>query len=100
MAIKQLFGTKLATELGRKIDFEFFAPQATSVFLAGTFNDWDVQSCALRKARDGKWRTTLSLVPGRYEYRFLVDNVWECDQNAPECAPNPFGSWNSILNVQ
>ena len=84
----------------KKVNFEYYAPLARAVHLAGTFNDWDPADCALRKEADGKWRANLSLAPGRYEYRYLVDGAWENDQRPVECVPNAFGSWNCVVTVQ
>ena len=82
-----------------KITFEFYAPQAQKVQVAGTFNDWNPSKTPLKKERD-KWKTTLGLPPGRYEYRYWVDGDWQNDQRPVECAPNPFGTWNCILEVR
>jgi 1,4-alpha-glucan branching enzyme len=84
----------------KKVDFEYFAPQARTVSLAGTFNRWNTETCPLKKGRDGKWKVSLSLAPGRYEYRYFVDRVWENDQRTVECVPNAFGSWNCVITVQ
>ena len=84
----------------KKAAFEYYAPQARMVYLAGTFNDWDLQACPLNKDRMGKWKAELSLPIGRHEYRYLVDGVWENDQRPVECVPNAFGSWNSVVTVQ
>ncbi len=84
----------------KKVEFEYFAPQAKQAFLAGTFNHWDTEAFPLKRDRDGKWRVALSLSPGRYEYRYFVDGVWENDQRTVECIPNAFGSWNSVITVQ
>ena len=50
-------------------------------------------------ASPGKWVKQLSLTPGRYEYRFVVDGDWVSDPNA-EQTPNPHGGCNSVLIVQ
>ncbi|MBI4115753.1 MAG: isoamylase early set domain-containing protein [Candidatus Omnitrophica bacterium] len=84
----------------KDVEFEFYSPLALMVHLAGTFNNWDVQACPLKKDKEGKWKTTLSLSTGRYEYRYLVDGVWENDQRPVECVPNAFGSWNCVVTVQ
>ena len=84
----------------KKIIFEYYAPQAQGVHLAGTFNDWKVKDCPLKKDRAGKWKIALTLPSGRYEYRYLVDGVWENDQRPVECVPNAFGSWNCVVTVQ
>jgi len=83
----------------RPVDFVLRLPQAESVALAGTFNDWDVTRTPLRVAARGMWKTTVWLPAGRYEYRFVADGVWMSDPHARESVPNSFGSTNSVLLV-
>ncbi|OGW79441.1 MAG: hypothetical protein A2Z83_00215 [Omnitrophica bacterium GWA2_52_8] len=85
---------------GKKVSLEFYAPHADRVEVAGSFNNWNGSASALRKGRDGKWKADLRLLPGRYEYRFLIDGNWQNDQNPVECVPNAFGSWNCVLTVR
>ena len=54
---------------------------ASSVAVAGTFNDWDA-SDALTDNGDGTWSVTLDLPPGAYPYKFVADGVWACDPDA------------------
>lgn len=75
------------------------APAAKEVFVAGSFNHWQVGTMPLRRAKGGEWQGQLRLTPGRYEYLFVVDGIWLPDPAAPEAAPNPFGGWNSVLSV-
>ena len=84
----------------KDVTFEFYAPSATEVSLAGTFNGWDATKNLLKKNNAGKWRLTLLLPPGRYEYRFLVDGNWENDQRPVACVPNAFGTWNCVVEVR
>jgi 1,4-alpha-glucan branching enzyme len=51
------------------VEFALEAPQAASVNIAGTFNDWSLKP--LRK-NGALWKTTIFLPPGRHEYRFVV----------------------------
>ena len=95
--------TEQKTAKGRtnkEISFEFFAPLARRVCIAGTFNNWNTEACLLRKDRNGNWHTMLSLKPGRYEYLFFVDSGWQCDPRVKECVPNPFGTWNCVINIE
>ena len=93
--------SKPAQKLAKqKAVFEYFAPAAQAVFVAGTFNHWEEGACPLKRDRSGKWRLELALPPGRYEYRYLVDGVWENDQRPVECVPNAFGSWNCVVTLQ
>jgi len=80
-----------------KVEFTYAAPQAYSVELAGTFNDWDPSKSPMRQGRDGIWRIKASLPSGRHEYRFVVDGQWVSDPNAVESVLNPYGSENSVI---
>ena len=83
----------------KPIDFVLNLPQAQSVALAGTFNNWDAKRTPMRPDPVAGWKTTIWLPKGRYEYRFVVDGQWVSDPNAQESVQNPFGSTNSLLVV-
>ena len=89
-----------AKVLTKKVPFEFLAPEAQEVYLAGGFNNWDNNANAMKKDQKGLWKTSLSLKPGRYEYRFLVDGNWENDPSCCDCVPNEFGSQNCVRIVK
>jgi len=78
--------------------FEIKAPGAKEVQVAGAFNNWD--KVLLEKGADGAFRTTLSLAPGKYEYRFVVDGTWMEDPANSDTVPNPYGGVNSVLTVK
>jgi 1,4-alpha-glucan branching enzyme len=84
----------------KKVQFEFPAPDAQKVYLAGDFNDWDLRANLMKKDKKGTWKTTLTLKPGRYEYRFLKDGTWENDPACAGCVPNDFGSSNCVRIVE
>ncbi len=84
----------------KKVQFEFSAPEAREVFIAGEFNDWDKRANPLKKDESGMWKLTLPLLPGRYEYRFLTDGSWENDRSCSGCVPNKFGSLNCVRVVE
>ena len=84
----------------KKIQFEFPTLEAQEVHLSGDFNNWDTGSHPIKKDKNGKWTTTLSLKPGRYEYRFFVDGNWENDPSCSSCVPNGFGSQNCVRIVE
>jgi hypothetical protein len=50
----------------------------------------------MKNAKKGTWEASFTLPPGRYEYRFWVDEVWYDDPNAQERVENPFGSQNCV----
>jgi len=90
--------TKTKTLL-KKVQFEFLAPAAQEVYLAGDFNNWDTSASPMKKDKKGIWKTALPLKPGRYEYRFLVDGNWENDPSCCDCVPNEFGTQNCVRIV-
>ena len=102
MVEKRSAGTPKAKTkiLTRKVQFEFPASEPQEVYLAGDFNNWDSSANAMKKDKKGLWKTTLSLKPGRYEYRFLVDGNWENDPSCAGCVPNEFGSQNCVRIVE
>ena len=93
--------TKAKTKiLTKKVPFEFLTPEAHEVYLAGDFNNWDTSANPMKKDKKGIWKATLTLKPGSYEYRFLVDGNWENDPSCCNCVPNEFGSQNCVRIVE
>src|SRR5271154_4065953 len=81
------------------VRFEFTHPTATTVCVAGTFNNWQPEAKTLRSSGVGNWWKETSLAPGTYEYCLIVDGKWMPDPLARESVANPFGGRNSILTV-
>ena len=91
---------KQMTETAKeKVTFSFKAPEAKSVLVAGDFTGWQQAPLELKKAKDGVWKTTVTLSPGRYEYRLLVDGQWQDDPACRERQPNQFGGANCVCVV-
>lgn len=67
----------------RLYEFRIHRPEARSVFLAGTFNNWNPDHHPAVKDEKGIWRVRLALPPGEYLYRFIVDGKWEMDIQNP-----------------
>src|SRR5881394_3811685 len=74
---------------GKPIEFSLYAPHASSVVLAGSFNNWDAQKNPLQRHGDG-WKASVPLQRGRYEYRFVVDGQWISDPNCKESVRNDY----------
>ena len=83
-----------------KIQFVFTAPEAQTVSLRGDFNGWDTFANPMKKDKKGIWKVTVNMKPGRYEYRFFVDENWENDPSCTECVPNKLGSMNCVRIVE
>lgn len=63
--------------------FEADCPLATTVSVAGSFNDWAVDVDMLKKdKKTGLWTAKISLLPGDYEYKFVCDGKnWDEGEN-------------------
>lgn len=83
----------------RQITFRIEAPAAKVVALAGSFTNWDQSPIQLEKEGDGHWKKTVTLEPGTYEYRILVDGEWRDDPQCDRHVPNPFGTQNCLRLV-
>ena len=84
----------------RTVRFELDAPNAWSVYLVGTFNDWRIGETPLFSIGGGKWAKELPLAPGRYEYRFMVNGYWMDAPKAKAYVANPHGGRNAVLQVE
>jgi len=83
----------------KKIAFKYYAPQAKAVALVGTFNGWNAEANTLKKNKEGNWSTVVSLFPGNYEYRFIVDGRWKDDPTCEIRHLNVYGGYNCVLYV-
>jgi len=92
-------GARSAQRNSQPVEFIFNQPEAKAVALAGSFNNWDPKRMPMRKDPSGKWHTTVTLSPGRHEYRFVADGQWVSDPNAKEFIKNSFGTTNSVMSV-
>ena len=81
------------------IRFTVKSRNAESVSVAGTFNRWQPGAGRLHRVDDACWILETGLLPGRYEYQWVVDGVWMADPNSVENVPNPYGGRNSVLRV-
>ena len=78
--------------------FTLKAPHAARVQLAGDFNGWVLDGNDMSPV--GRvWKKVVRLPPGRYQYRYVVDGVWQSDPLNPTVEPTPWGGYNSILVV-
>jgi len=81
------------------VSFQLVKPEAKSVAVAGSFNEWKPEATPLVSLGNGRWKGDLNVKPGRHEYLFVVDGQWLPDPNAKESVANPFGGTNSVLIV-
>ena len=91
--------TEMSGSTRRKVRVEFVHQAAMQVCIGGTFNDWRPVVTPMIPLGNGRWSKELTLPPGIYEYRLVVDGVWMPDPRATETVPNPFGGVNSVLKT-
>jgi 1,4-alpha-glucan branching enzyme len=66
----------------KEVVFSIEAPLATTVAVAGSFNDWSATKNKLKKDKNGLWSVKIPLAAGRYEYKFVCDGVnWDEGEN-------------------
>jgi 1,4-alpha-glucan branching enzyme len=82
-----------------RVSLELVKPEAKTVYVAGSFNEWKPERTPLAPLGNGHWAGDLTVKPGRHEYLFVVDGQWVPDPNAKETVQNPFGGKNSVLVV-
>jgi hypothetical protein len=73
------------------------------IFLAGNFNDWkpsDPKFLLKDDDGDGIWSITVKLVPGTYQYKFVIDGQWTKDPSSPSDAPDGYGGRNGQFEVK
>lgn len=72
---------------------------AGSVFLAGSFNDWNSTADPLTKGGNGVWSIVKEMPAGKHEYKFVVDGAWFADPENPDTQADPYGGANSLVTV-
>ena len=84
---------------GTPVTFTVEIPGAKEIVLTGDFTQWALDRILLARGEDGKWRGSVTLPPGEYQYRLRVDGQWRDPPDAPRRVPNPFGGENGVLTV-
>ncbi|HEU4371835.1 MAG TPA: AAA family ATPase [Methylomirabilota bacterium] len=78
------------------VTFTIEAPGAEHVHVAGDFNNWTLDGSEMEPV-GGVWTKRLTLPPGRYRYRYVIDGRWQNDPLNDALEPNPYGGHDSVL---
>ncbi len=70
-----------------------------AVQLAGDFNGWIPDRNVETLTDGGVIVKRMELMPGDYQYRLVIDGVWQEDPSNPDQVPNVYGGSNSLLHV-
>ncbi len=82
--------------------FVYPASEATSVAVAGDFNNWEPQALTPRALGDGEtvWTALIPVPRGEHEYMFVIDGEeWVTDPYALEQRDDGFGAQNAVLSL-
>jgi chromosome partitioning protein len=76
-------------------------PRAASVQIAGDFNNWQPATTPMQRiGQSGVWQAKMKLPHGTYRYRLVVDGQWQQDPYNERTEMNPYGEYNSIIEVK
>jgi chromosome partitioning protein len=71
-----------------------------SVAVAGSFNGWNPKAGQMTPRPElGIFEHRALTPPGRYEYRLVIDGVWQCDPYNPARVSNGLGDENNLAVV-
>lgn len=82
------------------VTLSFDNSDANDIQIAGEFNDWQPDHGVETRIVNGILQKVLSVKPGAYQYRLIVDGKWQEDPDNPLQVTNDFGEINSLLRVQ
>jgi len=89
------------SQINDAVVFVTLYPRAEAVRIAGDFNNWQPEKTEMEKVgQSGVWQTKLKLPAGKYRYRLVVDGQWQQDPYNEKTEMNPYGDFNSILEVK
>ena len=89
------------SQISDAIVFVTLYPRASNVQIAGDFNNWQPEKNFMQKVGEtGIWQIKVKLPAGKYRYRLVVDGQWQQDPYNEKIESNPFGGFNSVLEVK
>jgi len=96
-------GPPVATPGG--VRFVLMRADATSVALAGSFNNWSVSSHPLARSNTSKpggvWAIVVPLPPGEHAFMYVVNGTeWVSPPMAEDYVDDGFGARNGIVVVR
>ena len=89
-------------QLGGATRFTVLVPEATQVFLVGSFNGWAPGATPM-KSVDGSalWSVDVSLDEGEHTFMYVIDGTrWMTPPLAEEFVTDGFGEMNGVVIVR
>ncbi len=89
-----------STEVERRmVVLDFDEIECSRLQLAGDFNGWIPDQNIETQHTGDHWQKTFTAEPGMYEYRLIIDGIWQQDPTNPAEIPSEHGTVNSLLQV-
>jgi 5'-AMP-activated protein kinase regulatory beta subunit len=92
---------------GKDIPFTCVAKDARSVFLVGSFNNWDPGATPMHRGGGDEWLAVVQLPFGRHEYKYVVDDIWCCKAAVEDgcyigedAVLNVYGTQNRVITAE
>ena len=70
-----------------------------TAIVTGSFNGWDIHGYRMIK-QEGKWVLPLYLKPGKYTYKFVLDDTWILDPDNTLYEQNEYDTNNSVIWIE
>ena len=97
-AVKKAAPKAAAKPVEKSVTFTVHAEPGKAVYLAGSFNNWDpAGKKMLEKKGNGVYTVAIKLVPGTYQYKFVIDGTWCADPENRDFVQNDHGTLNSVI---
>jgi cytoskeletal protein CcmA (bactofilin family) len=77
-----------------------YRPHADDVRLTGSWIGWDEDGIRMKRDEEGNWKTRITLGPGSYSYKFIVDGRWIPDPDIEDRVPDGRGGYATPLIVK
>jgi 1,4-alpha-glucan branching enzyme len=82
------------------VRFVLMRPEAKSVALAGSFNQWSASAHPLTRGARGAWAVIVALPAGEHLFMYVVDGAqWISPPVAEDYVDDGFGARNAIVVV-
>ena len=85
--------------LSQKVTMRFNSFGDQELKIAGDFNSWIPDHNVETRIINGVIEKILTIEPGEYQYRLIVDGKWQRDPTNPKQVINTYGEINSLLRV-
>lgn len=85
---------------GRSAYFIIYDTEATKIEVAGSFNQWTPQPLFRNPSDAGMWGARFDLLPGEYQYKYLIDGQWTMDPENLNPKKDREGHTNSTFVIR